>query len=120
MSSNFSYLLILLSTIILGVYSANKGSVQICNRGAYVAKCGLNSRTNDGRTRSYGTDNFLAGQCSVLELPYESVWGQVWCDNFVFIGTTKRIFQEEFNTPSVRCYDISGTTFHPGMSRRDC
>lgn len=92
----------------------------MCNNGAYVAKCGLNSRTADGRTRSYETGNFLAGQCSVLELPFESVWGHVWCDNFVFIGITKRIFQEEFNTPAVRCYSITGTTLHPGMSPQNC
>ncbi|CAF1146325.1 unnamed protein product [Rotaria sordida] len=102
------------------VFSANQGSVRICNRGAYVAKCGLNSRTADGRTRSYDTGKFLVGQCFSLELPYEAVWGQVWCDNYVFIGITKRIFQEDFNAPSVRCYDITGTTFHPGRNGPNC
>ncbi|CAF3502085.1 unnamed protein product [Rotaria sp. Silwood1] len=102
------------------VLSSNQGSVRICNQGAYVAKCGLNSRTADGRTRSYETGNFLAGQCSLLELPYEAVWGHVWCDNYVFIAITKRIFQEDFHAPSVRCYQITGTTFHPGMNGPHC
>jgi hypothetical protein len=56
----------------------------------------------------------------VLELPFEAVWGRVWCDNYVFISVTKRIFEEDFNTPSVRCYDIGGTTLHPSMNRINC
>lgn len=109
----------LLSTL-LGVQSANQGSVRVCNRGGYVANCGLESRTADGRSRSYETGHFLAGQCSTLELPYEAVWGRVWCNNYVFIATTKRVFQEEFGTPAVRCYDIGGTTFHPSWGRTGC
>ncbi len=85
-----------------------------------MAKCGLDSRTADGRVRSYDTGKFVVGQCSTLELPYEATWGRAWCDNYVFLYTTKRVFQEEFDTPSVRCYDIGGTTFHPSMSRKDC
>ncbi|CAF2524067.1 unnamed protein product [Rotaria sp. Silwood2] len=138
MSSVFSYSLIIFGALILGrliifihknpshfdlfvgVLSSNQGSVRICNQGAYVAKCGLNSRTADGRTRSYETGKFLAGQCSTLELPFEAIWGEVWCDNYVFIAATKRIFREEFNAPSVRCYQITGTTIHPGMSGPHC
>ncbi|CAF1041467.1 unnamed protein product [Adineta steineri] len=117
MSSIFTYLAIILSALVLGVSCANQGSVQVCNRGAYVAKCGLNTRTADGRTRSYETGKFPVAQCSTLELPFEAVSGHIWCDNYVFIGVTKRVFQEDFDTPSVRCYDIGGTTFHPSMSR---
>ncbi|CAF1218922.1 unnamed protein product [Adineta ricciae] len=117
MSSIFAYFVIICSVFILGVSSANKGSVRICNRGAYVAKCGLETRASDGRTRNYETGKFPVGQCSTLELPYESVWGRAWCDNYVFIAVTKNVFREEFDAPATRCYDIGGTTFHPSVSR---
>ena len=85
-----------------------------------MAACGLESRTADGRSRSYSTGNFPVGQCPTLELPFEAVWGRVWCENFVFIGVTKHVFQEEFNTPTVRCYNVGGTTFHPSWSHTGC
>jgi len=118
--SKFLCLLIIIGSMIFGAFSANSGSVRLCNRGAYLAKCGLQSRTGSGQSRSYETGNFPVGQCSTLELPREAVWGRVWCDNFVFIGVTKNVFAQEFDTPTVRCYDIGGTTFHPSWSQTGC
>lgn len=104
----------------LGTFAANQGSVRICNRGAYVARCYLEFRTNDGRTQVYETGKFPVGQCPTLELPFTSVWGRVWCDEYAFIAVTKRVFEQSFNTPATRCYDMTGTTLHPGWSGTGC
>ena len=94
--------------------------MRVCNRGAYVARCSLESRTTDGRTRVYETGKFPVGQCPTLELPYEAVWGRVWCDEYAFIAVTKRVFEESFSTPSTRCYEMTGTTLHPGWRGTGC
>lgn len=85
-----------------------------------MAKCALEWRTADGRSRVYETGDFPVAQCRTLELPYEAVWGNLWCDDYVFIGITKRVFQQSFDTPVNRCYEMTGTTLHPGWQQTGC
>ncbi len=98
-------------------------SVRICNDGAYLAKCYLESRSLSYgfQIRRYDTGLFPVAQCRSLDVPIDAVWNRLECKTLAFIAIYKSIFVQEFASSMYNyCYQITGTTLAPHWSQTDC
>ncbi len=98
-------------------------SIRICNDGAYLAKCYLESRSLSFgfRIRHYDTGLFPVAQCRNLEIPVDAVWNRLECKSLAFIAIYKSIFVQYFaSSMYTYCYQLTGTTLIPRWSQTDC
>lgn len=98
-------------------------SARICNDGAYLAKCYLESRSMSYgfRIRYYDTGLFPVGQCRSLDIPVDAFWNRLECKSLAFIAVYKQIFVQEFASAMYDyCYRTTGTTLIPRWSQTQC
>ena len=98
-------------------------SIRICNKGAYLAKCYLESRSLSFglQIRRYDTGLFPVAQCSTLNIPIDAIWNRLECKALAFIAVYKSIFVQEFASAAFDyCYKITGTTLNPKWSQTHC
>ena len=98
-------------------------TVQICNRGAYLANCYLESRpfSNGFQIRRTETGLFPVAQCQSLSVPVDAVWNRLECKSLAFIAVYKSIFVQNFASAMFDyCYQITGTTLNPQWAQAQC
>ncbi|CAF1311886.1 unnamed protein product [Rotaria sordida] len=98
-------------------------SIRVCNNGAYLAKCYLESRPPNYwfRVRHYETGLFPVAQCSTIDIPMNAVRNRLECKALAFIAVYKSIFVQEFASAMFNyCYEITGTTLNPKWSQTQC
>jgi hypothetical protein len=109
--------------IILLFISSNNAAIRICNDGAYLAKCYLESRSLSFgfQIRYYDTGLFPVAQCRSLNIPVDAVWNRLECKSLAFIAIYKSIFVQNFASAMYNyCYRLTGTTLIPRWSQTDC
>ncbi|CAF1549225.1 unnamed protein product [Adineta ricciae] len=91
------YFIIILLLIAINIAPTN-AVIRVCNDGAYIAKCYLESRSlNFGfRVRRQDTGLFPVAQCATMNVPVEAFWNRLECKELVFIAIYKSIFVQEF------------------------
>ncbi|CAF1330334.1 unnamed protein product [Rotaria sp. Silwood1] len=97
--------------------------IRVCNNGAYLAKCYLESRSpNYGfHIRRSDTGLFPVAQCSTMDTPMNAVWNRLECKALAFIAVYKSIFTQNFASAMFNyCYKITGTTLNPKWSQTQC
>ena len=106
-----------------GLIQIIDGSIQVCNKGAYLANCYLESRpfSYGFQIRRFETGLFPVGQCASLSVPADAVWNRLECKTLAFIAVYKSIFVQEFASAMYNyCYKITGTTLSPQWSQTQC
>ncbi|CAF3417198.1 unnamed protein product [Rotaria sp. Silwood2] len=97
--------------------------IRVCNNGAYLAKCYLESRAPyyGFQIRRDDTGLFPVAQCSTMNVPPAAVWNRLECKTLAFIAVYKSIFKQEFASAMFNyCYKITGTTLNPKWSQTQC
>jgi hypothetical protein len=98
-------------------------SIRICNDGAFIAKCWLESRSLSFgyRIRYQDTGLFPVAQCRSMEIPIDAFWNRLECKELAFIAVYKSVFVQYFGSSMYNyCYQITGTTLIPRWSQTDC
>jgi hypothetical protein len=97
--------------------------IRVCNHGAYLAKCYLESQAFGDTFASlrYDTGLFPVLQCSKFHVPFDAVWNRVECKALVFIGIYKTIFIQEFDYELLNsCFTIRGNILNPTWTPSNC
>jgi hypothetical protein len=97
--------------------------VRICNHGAYLAKCYLESQLFGDTFASlrYDTGLFPVLQCSKFTVPFDAVLNRLECKALVFFGIYKTIFIEEFHYELLNsCYTLGGNILNPTWTQIHC
>ena len=90
--------------------------VRICNRGAYLTRCYLESQPFSDTFTSlrYDTGLFPVVQCSKFTVPFDAVLNRLECKALVFFGVYKTIFTKEFHNELFNsCYKLGGNILNP-------
>ncbi len=98
-------------------------TIRVCNDGAFIAKCWLESRSLSFgfRIRYDDTGLFPVAQCRTMDIPVDAVWNRLECKELAFIAVYKSVFVQYFASPMYNyCYRITGTTLIPRWSQTDC
>lgn len=98
-------------------------AIQVCNKGAYLANCYLESRpfSNGFQIQRTETGLFPVGQCASLSVPVDAVRNRLECKSLAFIAVYKSIFVQEFASAMFNyCYKITGTTLNPQWAQTQC
>ncbi len=119
----FTYFLRKIFFFSLDIVLQTDAYIRICNSGAYLAKCYLQSRTLSYgfRTRHHDTGLFPVAQCATLDIPVDAFANRLECKTLAFIAIYKTIFVQEFASAMYNyCYKITGTTLNPHWSQTEC
>jgi len=114
-----SLILVILSASAFVCNAGAAGKYEVRHSGAYVAHVRVNFEYN-GVWHSYETDDYTSGMTRVLEIPKGATKNQIIVKNAVFIATWNVIFQLDWETPQSLCFNIWGTTYHPGWEYWPC
>ncbi|CAF0837424.1 unnamed protein product [Adineta ricciae] len=89
------YFIIILLLIAINIAPTN-AVIRVCNDGAYIAKCYLESRSlNFGfRVRRQDTGLFPVAQCATMNVPVEAFWNRLECKELVFIAIYKKLLEQ--------------------------